>query len=94
MDNTAPDRPLDKRRKELRPERINVGDEIFERNDITAKRYGGFERTINRGDRAGAPFRFFNGIKYRPVKRYDAFVLSTIQEHKPRGASKRKRRRP
>jgi hypothetical protein len=81
MDNTA---TLGNRRKKSRPERIVVGDETFERNDITAKRYGGSERTINRGDRAGAPFRFFNGIKYRPMKRYDAFVLSTIQELKPR----------
>ena len=84
MDNTA---TLGNRRKKSRPERIVVGDETFERNDITAKRYGGSERTINRGDRDGAPFRFFNGIKYRPMKRYDAFVLSTIQELKPRRRS-------
>lgn len=76
------------RRKKSRPERIVVGDETFERNDITAKRYGGSERTINRGDRDGAPFRFFNGIKYRPMRRYDAFILSTIQELQP---PKRKR---
>ena len=79
------------RRKKSRPERILVGDETFERNDVTAKRYGGSERTINRGDRDSAPFRFFNGIKYRPMKRYDAFVLSTIQELKPQ-SSKHKRR--
>ena len=66
MDNT-----LGIRRKKSRPERIVVGDETFERNDITAKRYGGSERTINRGDRDGEPFRFFNGIKYRPMKRYE-----------------------
>ena len=84
MDNTA---TLGNRRKKSRPEQIVVGDETCERNDITAKRYGGSERTINRGDRHGAPFRFFNGIKYRPMKRYDAFVLSTIQELKPRRRS-------
>jgi hypothetical protein len=93
MDNTTPDQRLDKRRKEARPEHINVADEIFERNDITAKRYGGSERTINRGDRDGAPYRYFNGIKYRPMKRYDNYVLSTIEQHKPQEA-KRKRRRP
>jgi hypothetical protein len=92
MDNIAADQPLDKRRKEARPEHINVGDETFERNDITARRYGGSERTINRGDRDGAPFRYFNGVKYRPVKRYDAYVLNTIQEQKPQ-AAKRKRRK-
>jgi len=75
MDNT-----LGIRRKKSRPERIVVGDETFERNDITAKRYGGSERTINRGDRDGAPFRFFNGIKYRPMKRYERLC----PEHHPR----------
>src|SRR5262249_2263859 len=75
MDNT-----LGIRRKKSRPERIVVGDETFERNDITAKRYGGSERTINRGDRDGEPFRFFNGIKYRPMKRYERLC----PEHHPR----------
>jgi hypothetical protein len=83
MDNTAPTRPLDKRRKEARPERIVVGDETFERQDITAKRFGASERTINRGDRKGAPYRIFSGVKYRPVKRYDDFVLATIEQFKP-----------
>jgi hypothetical protein len=90
MDNSVPARPLDKRRKQARPERIVVGDETFERNDITAQRYGSCEKTINRGDRLGAPFRFFNGVKYRPMGRYDAFILSTIQQIKPQ-APKRNR---
>jgi hypothetical protein len=89
MDNIVPGQAPGNRRKESRPERIVVGEETFERNDITAKRYGSSERTINRGDRDGAPFRFFNSVKYRPMKRYDAFILSTIQELKP----KRRRRR-
>jgi hypothetical protein len=92
MDNIAPTRPLDKRRKEARPERIVVGDETFERNDITAKRYGGSERTINRGDREGAPYRYFNGVKYRPMRRYDNFVLNTIQELKLQAPKRRRRR--
>ena len=29
--------PLDKRNREMRPERIEVGDEVLERNDIIAK---------------------------------------------------------
>jgi len=74
------DNALGNRRKKSRPERIVVGDETFERNDITAKRYGGSERTINRGDRDGEPFRFFNGIKYRPMKRYERLC----PEHHPR----------
>jgi hypothetical protein len=78
------------RPKEARPEHIVVGEETFERNDITARRYGGSERTLDRGDRDGAPFRFINGIKYRPMKRYDAFILSTIQELKPKRRRKRR----
>jgi len=66
--------------RKMRPERIVVGDEVFERNDLTAARYGGSERTLNRGDRHGAPYRFFNGVKYRPVKRYEEYVLRGIQQ--------------
>jgi hypothetical protein len=77
--------------KKMRPERIVVGDEVFERNDLTAARYGGSERTINRGDRQGAPYRFFNGVKYRPVKRYEDYVLRGIQQFEP--SPKRGRRR-
>jgi hypothetical protein len=90
MDNITATRAPDKRRKAARPERIAVGNETFERNDITAQRYGSSERTVNRGDRLGAPFRFFNGVKYRPVERYDDFILSTIQVLKLQ-APKRKR---
>jgi hypothetical protein len=84
MDATTQDQSLDKRRKEMRPERIDVADEVFERNDVCAARYGSSERTINRGDRDGAPFRFFNGVKYRPVRAYDAFILSTVKILNPR----------
>jgi hypothetical protein len=90
MDTTTEGPPLDKRRKEMRPERIVVGDETFERNDLTAKRHGGSERTINRQDAHGAPYRYFNGVKYRPMKRYDAFVLSGIREHKPEAPKRRR----
>jgi len=97
MDNVAPNQALDKRRKEARPAYITVADECFERNDLTAKRYGGSERTVNRGDARGAPFRFFNGVKYRPVKRYDAFVLATVETRKrpppKRSQNKTQRRR-
>jgi hypothetical protein len=90
MDDIAPTQPLDKRRKEARPERIVVGDETFERNDLVAKRFGTSEKTINRGDRKGAPYRFFSGVKYRPLQRYDAFVLNTIEQFKPRPPRRRR----
>jgi hypothetical protein len=60
------------------PERIQVGGEILERNDITAVRYGESERTTNRKDRLGAPYLYIGGCKYRPVERFDAFILSQI----------------
>ena len=90
MDNILPAQPLDKRRKQARPERIAVGNDTFERNDIIAQRYGSSEKTINRGDRDGAPYRYFNGVKYRPVERYEEFILSTIQEGKPQGLRRHK----
>jgi len=67
------------RPKQSRPKQIVVGDETFERNDITAKRYGVSERSLNRGDRDGAPYRFIGGVKYRPKSRYDQFILNSIQ---------------
>jgi hypothetical protein len=69
--------------RQQRPERIRVGDEIFERNDITAARYSESERSTNRKDKLGAPYIFFAGVKYRPVKRYDAFILSQIKSARP-----------
>ena len=44
-----------------------------------------------RGDRDGAPYRFFGGVKYRPRSRYEQFILNSIREGKPR-APKRKQR--
>jgi hypothetical protein len=93
MDNIAADKPLDKRRKEAHPERIAVGDETFIRNDKLAEEYGVSERSIDRGDRDGAPFRFIGGVKYRPKNRYDKFILDSIQEGRPPAPKKRKRRK-
>jgi hypothetical protein len=89
MDNSTSDRALDPRRKEARPKHITVADEVFERNDLTAERYSSTERTINREDVNGAPYRYFNGVKYRPVKRFDAFILDSIQVRKPPQPHKR-----
>ena len=75
--------PLDKRSKLARPEYIEVGDEVFERQDLTAKRFGRSERSLNREDKNGAPWRIINGVKYRPKRRYDAYILGSIEVRKP-----------
>jgi hypothetical protein len=93
---------LDPRRREAHPERIVVGDETFVRNDIQAKELGESERSLNRSDRRGGPYRFFGGVKYRPQRAYAEFILNSIQVRKPeqperkRSQSKkgRKKRRP
>jgi len=74
---------LDPRRRELHPERVVVGDEVFIRNDVQAKQLGCSERSVDRGDKHGAPFLFIGGIKYRPEKRYAAFIMSRIQVRRP-----------
>src|SRR5262245_39824619 len=61
---------LDPRRRELHPERIEIGGEILIRNDVQARQLGCSERSIDRGDERGAPFIFIAGIKYRPERRY------------------------
>jgi hypothetical protein len=87
-----PETQLDPRRRELHPERITIGDEVFVRNDVRAKECAMSERSLNRGDREGAPYRFFGGVKYRPEKRHNAFLLETIQVHKPQPSRRRKAR--
>jgi hypothetical protein len=84
MDSTSTcNGPLDPRRREAHPERIIIASETFERNDIRARRLGMSERSVNRGDARGAPYIFLGGVKYRPVERHDAFILSGIQQRKP-----------
>jgi len=80
---------LDPRRRELHPERVVIGDETFLRNDIQAKQLGCSERSVDRGDKLGAPYLFIGGIKYRPERRYADFVLSRIQIRKPPPRSQR-----
>jgi hypothetical protein len=77
--DTSPKRRLDPRSREAHPEHIVVGDETFIRQDKMAERHGVSERTMQRGDRDGAPYRFFGGVKYRPERRYDQFILDSIQ---------------
>ena len=84
---------LDPRRRELHPERISIADEIFVRNDIQAKELGISERSVNRDDRRGAPFVFIGGVKYRPAKRYAAFIMGRIQVRQPPPHKRAHRRR-
>jgi hypothetical protein len=74
---------LDPRRREAHPERIVIGGEVFIRNDIQAEQLGCSERSVNRGDKDGAPFLFIGGVKYRPERRYANFLLNSIQVGKP-----------
>src|SRR5262245_58138212 len=76
-----------------RPERIVIGGETMVRNDVLAREGCTTVRTLNRGDRLGAPFVYLHGVKYRPKERHDAFLLSQIQTRKPT-PSKRWRKSP
>ena len=83
---------LDKRRKVAHPERITVGHVVFERNDVRAAHLGVSERTLNRDDKDGAPYRLFGNVKYRPVEEHNAFILSGIK-NKPSPPPRKQRRR-
>ena len=73
-------RPTKDRRRSARPERIMIGGVEFARNDVLAAEQGNVtERTINRGDKDGAPFVYIGGVKYRPVEEYHKFLLGRIQ---------------
>jgi len=83
---------FDPRDRRAHPERIVIGDEELIRNDVQAKELGCSERSVDRGDRLGAPYLFIAGIKYRPAKRYAAFILSRIQVRKPQLQKKARKR--
>src|SRR5215471_2800863 len=91
--DTIDEQPLDPRRREAHPERITVGGEVFVRNDIKAKEQGESERSLNRGDARGAPFRFFGGVKYRPERLHAEFIMKTIQVRKPQSHNKRSQKK-
>jgi hypothetical protein len=82
---------LDPRRREAHPERITIGGETFVRNDILAREQGESERSLNRNDARGAPFRFFGGVKYRPLRLHAEFVMRTIQNRKPPPSKRQKK---
>ena len=89
------EQPLDPRCREAHPERITIGGKIFVRNDIKAKEQGESERSLNRGDKRGAPYRLFGGVKYRPERLHAEFVMRTIQirEAQPRKQSHKRKAR-
>jgi hypothetical protein len=92
MSNAANEtHPIDKRCREAHPEYIRAGHITWERNDITAKRYGETERTTNGRDKHGAPYRHFGGIKYRPLPDYDEFIASGIRRQQPLRPKRRRR---
>jgi hypothetical protein len=72
----------------LRPERIDLGDDIAVRNDIVAKEQGASERAVNRDDAKGAPYMYFAGVKYRPEKRYRKFLAGKVKTGRPSSRSR------
>jgi hypothetical protein len=84
MDTNTQEEPrIGRRRREAHPERIALGDKIYERNDVAARKYFESERSLNRRDKKGAPYQFFGGVKYRPQPDCDNFILAGIQVRKP-----------
>ena len=67
------------RPKSMRPEFIDIGDDKLRRNDLIAKDHGASVRTLDRGDRDGAPYTYVAGVKYRPVKGYQQYLASRIR---------------
>jgi hypothetical protein len=93
MDADTQDRPLDPRCREAHPEHITIGDEVFDRNDISAKKVGESVRSHDRRDQKGAPYIYFGGVKYRPRQRLATHILSGIQERRPEPPKRRRRTR-
>jgi hypothetical protein len=82
------------RPRSTRPERITLGSTEYVRNDVIARELAVCERTINRGDIEGAPYRYFGGCKYRPAEQYAAFIASGIQSRKPLPPKRRRTTAP
>jgi hypothetical protein len=74
---------MDRRCRAVKPERININDDVLVRDDVLAKEKGVTTRTLGRGDALGAPFTYIGNVKYRPEKQYHQFMASRIQLRKP-----------
>jgi len=70
-------------RRDARPERIDIGNDILVRNDVIAAKQGTSTRTIDRGDALGAPYTYVGGVKYRPENAYNKFLASRIKQAVP-----------
>jgi hypothetical protein len=88
---SSSDIKVDTRRREMRPERINIGDDELVRNDLIAREQGTCEKTVDRGDRKGAPYTYVGGVKYRPIKAYRKFLAAQVRIQSP--PSERRSRR-
>jgi hypothetical protein len=81
MTSTHPTRSSHRgtRRRQERPERIDIGTDVLVRNDIIAAVQGGSVRSLNREDARGAPYILINGVKYRPERGYREYLASKVQ---------------
>lgn len=91
-DDTTTPTVIDPRRREARPERIDIGDDVLVRDDVHARELHQTTRATARADKKGAPFVKIGSTKYRPRKRFNAWLTSQIQtlgvKPKPRRASR------
>jgi len=81
-----------RRARSAHPERIPLNDDDLVRNDLIAAEVGTSERTVDRGDKDGAPYTYIGGVKYRPINAYRQFLASRIERRNQ--APRRRRRSP
>jgi hypothetical protein len=78
-DVAAEQQRLNPKRRDSRPERIEIEGDTLVRQDILVREQGGTERTINGADARGAPFCYVAGIKYRPIGAYRRYLAEQVQ---------------
>jgi hypothetical protein len=76
---SSPDLKADPRRRDRRPERINIGSDELVRNDLIARELGTSEKTLSRGDKKGAPYTLIGNVKYRPIAAFRAYLAPQIR---------------
>jgi hypothetical protein len=91
MDDSSVDPNRGRRTRSSRPERIDIGSDELVRNDLIPQELGlgTSERTVNRGDKDGAPYTYIGGVKYRPINAYRQFLASCVER---RNQAPRRRR--
>jgi hypothetical protein len=88
-DLTATAPRLGRRRRESKPETIDIGSDELVRGDILAATLGVSERTMKR---AGGPHVLVGGVIYRPRREYGEFIAAGIEGRKRTQAHHRSRR--